>query len=84
MKKFHLLTYIKIICFHGLARSSNVCLVTKKLRKIKKIAVSFYVSGQFLSFNGQFDLLIYLRDHSAIFPGLGDDFDTLEMSIKLL
>ena len=42
MKIFHLLTYIKIICFHGLARGSNVCLVTKKLRKFLKIAVFLF------------------------------------------
>ena len=40
--------------------------------------------SNWLSFNGQPDLLIYLRDNSAIFPGFGDDFDTLGMSIKLL
>ena len=87
MKKFHLLTQIKIICFHGLARGSNVCLVTKKLRTIKKIAVCLiflHVSGQLLPCNGQPDLLTYLRDHSAIFPGFGDDFETLGMSVKLL
>ena len=32
--------------------------------------------------NGQPDLLTYLRDHSAIFPGFGDGFDTLRMSFE--
>ena len=73
-----------MVCSHGLARGSNVCLVTKKLRKIKKFHHFFDVSGQLLSFNGQPDLLTYLKDHSAIFPGFGDDFDTLRMSVKLL
>ena len=35
-------------------------------------------------FNGQPDLLSHLRDHSAIFTGFGDDFDTLGMSLELL
>ena len=34
-------------------------------------------------FNGQSDLLSYLRDHSAIFAGFRNDFDTLRMSLKL-
>ena len=55
-----------------------------KGRKIKKCRRYFDVFGQLLSFNGQLDLLIYLRDHSAIFPGFGDDFETLGMSVKLL
>ena len=40
-----------------------------------------HVSGQLLPFNGQPDLLSHLRDHSAIFPGFGDNFDTLGMSL---
>ena len=56
----------------------------KKPRKIKKFRHFFDVSGQLLSFNGQPDLLTYLKDHSAIFPGFGDDFDTLGMSLELL
>ena len=42
--------------FFGLARGSNVCLVTKKLRKIKKFHHFFDVSGQLQSFNGQPDI----------------------------
>jgi hypothetical protein len=61
-----------------------VLLLTKKLRKIKKFHHLFDVSGQLMSFNGQPDLLTYLRDHSAIFPDFGYDFSTLGMSIKLL
>ena len=56
----------------------------KLARNIKRNDNFFDVSGQLLSFNGQPDLLTYLRDHSAIFPGFGYDFSTLEMSIKLL
>ena len=43
-----------------------------------------HVSGQLLLFNGQPDLVSHLRDHSAIFAGFGDDFDTLGMSLELL
>ena len=56
----------------------NVRFVTKKLRKIKNFRHLFDVSGQLLSFNGHPDLLTYLRDHSAIFPGFGHDFLPLE------
>ena len=58
-----------------------------KNQEKSKHFVFFYVSGQLLSFNGQPDPLTYLRDHSAIFPGFGDDFSTLgimEGSFSLL
>ena len=55
-----------------------------KTKKNQKISSFFDVSGQLLSFNGQPDLLTYLRDHSAIFPGFGDGFDTLGMSFEQL
>ena len=77
MPKSFQIDFVAIISFHGLARDPNVCLVTKKPRKIEKFRHFFDVSGQMLSFNGQPELLIYLRDHSAIFPGFGDDFSTL-------
>ena len=56
----------------------------KNQEKLKNFVIFFYVSGQILSFNGQRDLLNYLRDHPAIFPGFGDGFDTLGMSFEQL
>jgi len=55
----------------------------QKTKKNKKKRF-FDVSGQFLSFNGQLDLFIYLRDHSAIFSSFGNGFDTLKISRELL
>ena len=43
-----------------------------------------HVSGQLLPCTGQPDLFSHLRDHSATFSGVGDDFDTLRMSFKVL
>jgi hypothetical protein len=58
---------------------------TKKNQKIFGFFSNFlHVSGQLLPFNGQPELHSHLRDPSAIFAGLGDDFNTLGMSRKLL
>ena len=59
-------------------------LLPKNLKKIKKFHHFFDVSGQLLYFNGQPELLTYLKDHSAIFSGFADDFDTLRISLQLL
>ena len=56
----------------------------KNQEKSKNFVIFFDVSGQMLSFNGQPELLTYLRDHPAIFPGFGDGFDTLRMSFEQL
>ena len=58
--------------------------ITKSRNHEIKILHVLHVSGQLLPFNGQPDLLSHLRDHSAIFAGFGDDFDTLEMSLERL
>ena len=55
----------------------------KNSQKREKKKDFLHVSGQLLPFNGQSDLLSHLRDHSAIFAGFWDDFDTLEMSREL-
>ena len=44
--------------------------------------ILLHVSGQLLPCTGQPDLLSHLRDLSATFPGLGDDFDTLRKTLK--
>ena len=60
IKNFHLLTFIKFISFHGLAR--DFCLVNKELKKKCNLLDSLHVFGQLLPFNSQPDLLNHLRD----------------------
>ena len=56
----------------------------KQSKKIAVFLIFLHVSGQLLPCNGQPDLLSPLRDNSTIFAGLGDNFDTLGMSLELL
>ena len=68
-------------------RSKCLSRYQKTKKKMKKIGFFFnflQFSGQLLPFNSQPDLLSHLRDHSAIFAGFRNDFDTLRMSLKLL